>query len=51
MTNKNDFNTVLDLHINLLNNAYENKDYLTIIEQSEKITKVAYALHLMENEN
>lgn len=48
------FKAALNTHINLLNQAFENEDYDRIVEESEQITKVAYALSIMEdskNEN
>lgn len=45
------FESELHTHINLLNRAFENKNYNEIIEESEKITKVAYFLYIFENKD
>lgn len=45
------FESELHTHINVLNRAFENKNYNEIIEESEKITKVAYFLYIFENKD
>lgn len=45
------FESELHTHINLLNRAFENKNYNEIIEESEKITKIAYFLYIFENKD
>ena len=43
------FESELHTHINLLNRAFENKNYNEIVEESEKITKSAYFLYMLGN--
>lgn len=39
----------LDYHMKILNNAYENKDYDLLVEVSDKISKLAYVLKIINS--
>jgi|GEM_PF-6864641 len=39
----------LDYQMKILKNAYENKDYDLLVEVSDKISKLAYVLKIINN--
>ena len=43
------FENALYARVNVLNQAFKNKNYNLLVEESERITKIAYALCIMQD--